>query len=157
MSGWADQLFTEYMRRLPRELIVELAKGPLSEGRGCRVCEVLQWPGYARDGHGPGWEEHREANWLLNWHGISPVRCGAIYGAASLLASARMSRRVPAPSSFSEDDKERLRAIAGCLDQAVSENAIHPDYGIRDARFLRNLADSSSPDCKDGLEGEAAK
>lgn len=81
---WTDE-FVARVARLPLEQQKALARGPRPESEQCRVCDVLRWPGYSYGGYGPGWEEHEHANWLLNWHGPDPVRCGSIYTAALLL------------------------------------------------------------------------
>jgi hypothetical protein len=41
--------------------------------------------------------------------------------------------------ALSRDDGKRLRAIAGYLESACAERAIHPDFADRDVRFLRDL------------------
>lgn len=42
---------------------------------------------------------------------------------------------------LSEDDRARLNSIAVYIERAVAEGQIHPDFGARDARYLRALAD----------------
>jgi hypothetical protein len=43
-------------------------------------------------------------------------------------------------SDLSDDDRERLRSIAGYIERCVEEKGLHSDFGSRDARFLRKLA-----------------
>jgi hypothetical protein len=46
--------------------------------------------------------------------------------------------------ALTDDDRARLRSIAMNLDAGIEAGQIHPDFGWRDARFLRKLAETTS-------------
>jgi hypothetical protein len=87
-SNWDDELVYAHVRALPAPVLMALRQGPIASDTACRVCEVLRYPEYPNEKI--GFESQR---WLLDWHGIDPVRCGAVYGMAHAALDAKAAEQ----------------------------------------------------------------